>query len=224
MGPGRTPPLYEGMVLHVLGDSGLEPYDLTRTSRSGVIKYVERFGGVGLVPLQDFDPDGRPKLSSPEEVKLHDGAEFVVIPSTFGGLDQRVSLASLFFINAHFIVLPDQGMKSRFHIFLFFHTPTTVLFFFSFLILQLKSLEGWKKNRTEGRERQLGEALRKHAVALEHTQIDVVYNMKVAGPEGVYRELDAVAFADGCAFVAEYKNKMDWKGADQLASAVDFIE
>ena len=90
--------------------------------------------------------------------------------------------------------------------------------------MQIKNLEGWKKNHSECCERQLGEALRKHAEALGHTKVDIVYNMKVVGPAGNYRELDAVAFAGLCVFVGEYKNKMDSEGAEQLASAVDFIE
>ena len=64
-------------------------------SRTNFIKYVESFGGgVGLVHLKDFEPDVTPTLLEPDEVALHDGAEFVVIiPAS--NFQERVRLASL---------------------------------------------------------------------------------------------------------------------------------
>ena len=89
--------------------------------------------------------------------------------------------------------------------------------------MQIKSLEGWKKNRTEGRERQLGEALRKYA-KLNHPKVIVKCNLKFRNLEGNERELDAVAFAGGCVFVGPYKNKVDSVAAAQLASAINDIK
>ncbi|KAL4526898.1 hypothetical protein Ndes2526A_g01322 [Nannochloris sp. 'desiccata'] len=57
-----------------------------------------------------------------------------------------------------------------------------------------------------------------------HKQVEVVCNLKVVGPAGDYRELDAVAFAGECVYVGELKNKMDSVGAEKLANTVDFIE
>jgi hypothetical protein len=49
-------------------------------------------------------------------------------------------------------------------------------------------------------------------------------NMKFSDLEGNDRELDAVAFAGGCVFVGEYKNKLDSAAALQLASAIKDIK
>ncbi|KAG7670895.1 hypothetical protein KSW81_004325 [Nannochloris sp. 'desiccata'] len=65
----------------------------------------------------------------------------------------------------------------------------------------IESLEGWKRNRTEALERQLGKALKKYALGRGHKQVEVVCNLKVVGPAGDCRELDAVAFAGECVYV-----------------------
>jgi hypothetical protein len=112
MGPGGTPPIYKGIVLHVLGDSALQEYKLNPLSRGNIIKSVERCGGIGLVALKDYDPNESPKLTVPEEVELDNGAEFVVIiPSTSSNLEQRVSLASPFSLMRFVLFLhPDDGV------------------------------------------------------------------------------------------------------------------
>ena len=94
MKPGKKPQLYTGIVLHLLGDSGLREYRLKPLSRGNFIKSLERFGGVGVVALKDFDPIARPRLTSPEEVELDDGAEFVVVIPATGNFAERVSVAS----------------------------------------------------------------------------------------------------------------------------------
>ncbi|KAG7674746.1 hypothetical protein Ndes2526B_g05010 [Nannochloris sp. 'desiccata'] len=88
----KKPQLYAGIVLHVFGDSGLREIRLKRTSRQNFIAYVIRFGGgVGVVPLKDYDPnDLSPEVTVPEEVDLHDGAQFVVVTTSTDNLAERI--------------------------------------------------------------------------------------------------------------------------------------
>ena len=104
----EKPQLYTGIVLHVLGDSGLQEYKLNPLSRRNFIAYVIRFGGgVGLVPLKEYDRNESPKLTVPVDVELHDGAEFVLIIPPTSNFEQQVSLASPFLM--HIFFHPDDG-------------------------------------------------------------------------------------------------------------------
>jgi hypothetical protein len=100
-----TPRLYEGITL-LLADpekqfplefNPEEPFEvkvLERASLSGFIKKVEREQGVGVVPLQRFDPQALKEVQ-PEDIELCDGATYIVVPRREKSYEKRVSLFAL---------------------------------------------------------------------------------------------------------------------------------
>ena len=123
MGDGKNPRLYKDIVVHFLEYSGFEKCNFTPVSRESFIKYVQSFKGDAVfVPLEEFEGFDRnkiPKLTVPEEVELHDGAEFVVIMPE--SLMEDVRLASTSFSNLNYALVPATRRRSV--------TPKFIYFF-----------------------------------------------------------------------------------------------
>ena len=90
--------------------------------------------------------------------------------------------------------------------------------------MQFESIEGQLKNQSDSSERKLVDKAVKYLQQTGHANVRPLCLKIVSGPGGRAREIDAAAIADNCALVVEHKNLMDSKGADQLASVVEFIE
>ncbi|KAG7674380.1 hypothetical protein KSW81_000038 [Nannochloris sp. 'desiccata'] len=94
-----TPPLYEGIKL-LLADPDkrfpqdfnpedpLETKKLKKVSRESFINKVKSEEGVGVVPLEEFSPEGIEEATA-EEVELKDKATYIVIPRRGKSYEKR---------------------------------------------------------------------------------------------------------------------------------------
>lgn len=97
------------------------------------------------------------------------------------------------------------------------------MFICFYLILQIEDIEGWQKNQTLGDERMLVARAIKE-LGRNHTNVRPWCKKVLTGPNGLSREVDAVAIADDCVIVVEQKNLIDKEGALQLYDLVNDIE
>ena len=81
-----------------------------------------------------------------------------------------------------------------------------------------------KRVSSSGDERMLTAVAMKELKKTQHTNVRAWCQKKLTGPNGWYREVDAVALADNCAIVVEHKNILDKSAALQLYSLIADIE
>lgn len=90
----KKPQLYEGIRLRVQESPEPRQFNLAPISGENFAKLVERLGGAGVID-EEFDPNVGPLLIFPSDVKLRDGAKFILITGDTSKLPQQVGLASL---------------------------------------------------------------------------------------------------------------------------------
>ena len=101
-----TPQLYKGIKLLLADPEKQFPLDfnpedpfvekkLKQVSRESFIEKVKLEEGVGVVPLEEFSPEGIEEETL-EDVELRDGATYIVIPGRGKSYEKRVSSFAAF--------------------------------------------------------------------------------------------------------------------------------
>jgi hypothetical protein len=89
-----------------------EEKKLKQVSRESFIDKVKSEEGVGVVPLEEFSPEGIEEETA-KEVELRDGATYIVIPCRRKRYEKRVSSFAAFFIVVGFQFIADLGSKIK---------------------------------------------------------------------------------------------------------------
>jgi hypothetical protein len=133
-----TPRLYKGIKL-LLADPEKDfpaefnperPFKekkLKLVSRESFIDKVKSEEGVGVVPLEEFNPEGIEEETA-KEVELRDGATYIVVPREWKAVEKRVSSFATFCSVVDFkSIIADLILAAKFH-------PCVHLFLFDFAV------------------------------------------------------------------------------------------
>jgi hypothetical protein len=71
---------------------------------------VEREEGVGVVPLERFDPQALKEVQ-PEDVELRNGATYIIVPRRGNSYEKRVSSFAVFCSVVDFQIIADLCSK-----------------------------------------------------------------------------------------------------------------